>query len=65
MKLSGSVKELREIIEKAMVDHQISKSEYELIIQLATADGIIDNQKRALLSELQGMIEDKTVKLVP
>ena len=65
MKLSEKAHNLRQIIEKAIEDHKISKSEYEQIIHGATEDGHIDPQERALLSELQEMISDKTVKIVP
>jgi hypothetical protein len=65
MKLSDGAKKLRIIIEKAMDDHKISKAEYELIIQIATEDGQIDRQEQALMRELEQMIADKTVKLVP
>jgi 16S rRNA G1207 methylase RsmC len=65
MKLSSGVKSLRQTIEKAMEDHKITRAEYEMIIHQATEDGHIDNQELALLRELQQMIEDRTIKLVP
>jgi hypothetical protein len=65
MKLSTGAKNLRHVIEKAMEDHKISKAEYEMIIHQATEDGHLDRQELALLRELQGMISDKTIKLVP
>ena len=65
MKLSSGAKSLRSMIEKAIEDHKITKSEYEMIIHQATADGHVDKQERALLSLLQDMIADKSVKLVP
>jgi tellurite resistance protein len=65
MKLSSGAKSLRKVIEKAMEDHKITKDEYDMIIHEATADGNIDPQERALLSELQDMISDKSIKLVP
>jgi hypothetical protein len=65
MKLSEGAKDLRKIIEKAIEDHKISKAEYDMIIHQATMDGDIDRQEQALLSELQEMIADKTIKLVP
>lgn len=65
MKLSAGAKNLRQVIEKAMDDHKISKAEYDMIIHEATEDGHIDNQERALLRELQSMIADKTIKLIP
>lgn len=65
MKLSEGAKSLRAIIEKAMEDHKISKSEYDMIIHTATDDNHIDRQEMALLRELQEMIADKTIKLIP
>lgn len=65
MKLSSGAVNLRQVIEKAIEDHKISKAEYELIIHRATEDGNTDRQEQALLRELQEMIADKTIKLVP
>ena len=65
MKLSSGAKNLREVIEKAMEDHKISKAEYDMIIHQATEDGHIDRQEQALLRELQDMISNKSIKLVP
>lgn len=62
MASSESAKKLREVIDKAIEDHKITRSEYDLIIHTATEDGVIDAEERALLSQLQDMIEDKTVK---
>ena len=65
MKLSKSAHKLRKVIEKAIEDHVITKSEYEKIIYYATKDEHIDHQERALLRQLQEMIQDKSVKVVP
>jgi len=65
MKLSSGAKNLRIVIEKAMEDHRISKAEYDMIIHQATEDGNIDRQEQALLKELQDMIADRSIKLVP
>jgi len=61
-KVSDSSIRLREMIEKAIEDHIITREEYDQIINIATEDGIIDRHERALLSELQQMIEDKMVR---
>jgi hypothetical protein len=63
-KLSDSSIRLREMIEKAIEDHIITREEYDKIIHIATEDGHIDRHEQALLSELQQMIEDKMVKFV-
>jgi hypothetical protein len=65
MKISQESKKLRQIIDKAIEDHKISKAEYDVIIHQATEDGNIDRQEQILLRELQNMIADKTIKLVP
>lgn len=63
-KVSESSIRLREMIEKAIEDHKITRDEYDKIINIATEDGHIDQHEQALLSELQQMIEDKMVKFV-
>jgi predicted house-cleaning noncanonical NTP pyrophosphatase (MazG superfamily) len=65
MNLSAGAKNLRQLIEKAIEDHKISKAEYDMIIHEATKDGHIDHVEQALLRELQEMIADKTVKFIP
>lgn len=64
MNINSSDK-LRITIEKAIEDNELTRAEYDEIIQIAEEDGIIDNQERALLSQLQDMIENKEVRLVP
>jgi len=65
MKLSSSAHNLRKTIEKAIEDHKITKAEYDMIIHEATEDGHVDPQELSLLRELQEMIGDKSVKVVP
>ncbi len=62
--ISDSAIRLREMIEKAIEDHKITRDEYDKIINIASEDGIIDRHEHALLSELQQMIEDRAVKFV-
>ena len=63
-KISPQAERLREMIEKAIEDHEITRDEYDQIIHLATEDGIIDRHEQALLVQLQDMIADKSVKFV-
>jgi predicted house-cleaning noncanonical NTP pyrophosphatase (MazG superfamily) len=63
-KISESSLEMREMIEKAIEDHIITRDEYDKIIHIATKDGYLDRHEQALLRELQQMIEDKVVKFV-
>jgi len=65
MKLSAGAINLRKAIDKAIEDHMITKAEYDMIIHQATEDGNIDRVEQALLRELQEMIADKSVKLIP
>jgi hypothetical protein len=65
MKISDSSIELRKLIDKAIEDHKLTRSEYDAIIHQATKDSHIDPHERALLNQLQEMIEDKSIKLVP
>jgi len=65
MQPSKSAQILREIIEKAIDDHQITRGEYDKIIAQATADNYIDSEEKALLSQLQDLIENKSIKIVP
>jgi hypothetical protein len=65
MKLSQGANNLRKVIEKAMEDHKITKAEYDMIIHEATEDGQVDRQEQALLKELQDMISDKSIKIIP
>jgi len=62
MALSESAEKLRQMIHKAIEDHYITPEEYDMIIHMATEDGHIDQQERALLKELQNLIEEKIVK---
>lgn len=65
MKVSDSANRIRKMIEKAIEDHTITKAEYEEIIHMVLEDAHVDPQERALIKELQDMIDHKEVKLVP
>jgi hypothetical protein len=66
MPVSGvSGGKLAELIKKAIDDHKLTTSEYESILALADADGVIDAQERRLLAHLQDMLSDGTIKRVP
>lgn len=64
MAYSESAHRLKEMINKAIEDHRITREEYDEIISIATEDGHIDPQERALLAELQDMIENRMVRMV-
>jgi len=63
MQTSKEAGKLREVIAKAIEDEKITREEFDNIIFTATADGHIDAEEQALLSELQLMINNGTVKL--
>ena len=63
MKVSKDAIRLKELIIKAIADHKLTPDEYEQIISLATEDGLIDQQEKVLLQQLQEMIENKSVQL--
>jgi len=65
MKISPNVQNLRKMIEHAIEDHIITRSEYEKIIHMALDDAQFDSQERTLIRELQDMIDNKTIRLVP
>ena len=62
--LTKNGRKLEEVIKKAIDDHVITNSEYEEIIELIHADGVIDAHERVLMSELNDLIADKTIKRV-
>lgn len=55
---------LKQMIINAIDDHKITRDEYDMILHIASEDGIIDSQEQALLNQLQELIENKTVKMV-
>ncbi|MBN2273993.1 MAG: hypothetical protein JXR41_13915 [Bacteroidales bacterium] len=65
MKVSDDAKRLRQIIEKAIEDHKLTQEEYEIIIHQAIDDGHIDPQEKVLLKELNEMMANKTIKIIP
>jgi hypothetical protein len=62
MALSESGERLHVAIIKAIDDHIINPEEYDEILNIAMEDGHIDPQERALLTQLQQMIENKEVR---
>jgi tellurite resistance protein len=64
MAFSESGERLRKMILKAIDDAVITRDEYDQIMEIAWEDGHLDNQEKALLSELQNLVEEKMVKIV-
>jgi hypothetical protein len=66
MRASGETGgKLSELIKQAIDDHELSNTEYERILALADADGVIDPQERGLLALLQDMLSDGSIKKIP
>ena len=66
MPVSGeSGGKLAAMIKKAIDDGQLTNTEYEQILALADADGVIDAQEKRQLSQLQDMLANKTIKRIP
>jgi len=65
MAYSESAGRLKEMIEKAIEDHRITRKEMDMIIHIATEDGHIDPQEQSLLEQLNDMIDHREVKIVP
>ena len=63
-KISESSETIREMIDKAIEKHEITKAEYDKILHLATDDSHIDPQERVLLSNLNELIYSKDIKIV-
>jgi len=61
---SSSATKLKAMIDEAISDEKITPDEREQIMMLADEDGIIDNQERALLAQLQDMIQSGAIKVM-
>ena len=65
MKISESAVKLRKLIDKALENHEVTRSEYDKIIHQATEDAHIDPHEKALLNEFYEMITDKSIRIIP
>ena len=63
-KPSKSASNLKELINHAMLDLEITPDEYNKIMDCAHADSHIDNEEKALLSQFQQMLSNGTIKRV-
>jgi len=64
MKSGEKGQNLLDMIKKAISDGEITTSEDDQILALVHKDGKIDNQEQRLLSQLQQMLADGSVKRV-
>lgn len=63
-KPSKSASKLKELINNAIQDLEVTPDEYQKIMDFAIGDGYIDQEEKALLSQFQAMISDGTIKRV-
>ncbi|OKY74106.1 MAG: hypothetical protein BM485_14930 [Desulfobulbaceae bacterium DB1] len=63
-KPSQSATNLKELINHAIFDLEVTQAEYQEIINLAQDDGIIDKEEQALLTQFQEMLSNGTIKRV-
>ena len=63
-KPSDSAERLSEMIKSAMEDGKLSTKEHNKIMAIADEDGILDNQEKRLLAQLQDMLANGTIKRV-
>jgi hypothetical protein len=63
-KPSDSAERLSEMIKTAMEDGKLSTREHNKIMAIADEDGILDNQEKRLLAQLQDMLANGTIKRV-
>jgi hypothetical protein len=61
MVVTKSGAKLADIIKRAIEDSVITMAEYEEIFSVASEDGAIDMHERALLRELNALIQDRIV----
>jgi hypothetical protein len=63
-KHSKSAVALKEIINQAISDLEITPDEYQRIMDHAHADGHLDKEEKALLAQFQEMLSNGTIKRV-
>ena len=63
-KASESATTLKDLINKAIDDLEVTPTEYQKIMDCAHADGHIDKEEKALLAQFQSMISNGTIKRV-
>lgn len=61
---SKSAANLKQLINAAMSDLEITPEEYDKILHAANEDGHLDKEEEALLSQFHAMINNGTIKRV-
>ncbi|MFH2219975.1 MAG: hypothetical protein ABII68_10005 [Pseudomonadota bacterium] len=65
MKTGETGERLANMIKKAISDCEVTVTEFNQILAIAEEDGIIDAQEQNLLTQLQHLIANGTIKRVP
>ena len=55
---------MKELVDKAIKDCVITNSEYEEVMKMAHKDGVIDDHEQQLLSQLQWLLANGSLKRV-
>jgi len=63
-KPSTSAATVKELIEHAIHDLEVTPDEYQSIMDCVNEDGHMDREEQALLSQFHAMINDGTIKRV-
>ncbi|MBU1195409.1 MAG: hypothetical protein KKE62_19135 [Proteobacteria bacterium] len=63
-KPSKSASSLKELIDDAIRDLEVTPDEYNKIMDCANEDGHVDKEEKALLSQFQQMLSNGTIKRV-
>lgn len=63
-KPSKSAAKLKELINEAISDLEVTRAEYEQIMEQAHADHHLDKEEQALLAQFQEMISNGTIRRV-
>jgi hypothetical protein len=61
---SKSASKLKELINHAIQDLEVTPDEYQKIMDCAHDDSHIDREEKTLLSQFQGMLNNGTIKRV-
>jgi len=64
MKPSKSATNLKELINGAIQDLEITPEEYHQIMDYANEDGHLDKEEQALLTQFHAMLSNGTIKRV-
>lgn len=65
MQSGESGRKLSDLIKDAISDCDLTQTEHDQILALASEDSHIDSQEQALLKQLQELLSNGTIKKVP